>query len=102
MESGQLAILVAAITTGLGGIAVAVRWGLGRIAKAFDDMSTSFNKMAEKHEGEERELLKLGSTVAESRADARDALLAAREARDVVVERVGRRTGPRPATSPGS
>ena len=93
MDSGQLAAVLTAIGGGLTGIALAVRWGLGRIAKAFDDMAAAFSKMAEKHEGEERELVRLGGVVAEGRADAS-------EARDVVVERVGRRTGTRPATNP--
>jgi len=46
-----------------------VRWGLGRIAKAFDDMATAFSKMGEKHEGEEKALIKLEGVVVESRAD---------------------------------
>jgi hypothetical protein len=65
-------------------------------------MAAAFNKMAEKHEGEERELVKLGRAIAEGRADAHQALLAAREARDTVIERVGRRTGQRPAMKPDS
>jgi hypothetical protein len=50
--------------------------------------------MAEKHEGEERELIKLGGAIAEGRSDIAEALTATREARDTVLERVGRRTGP--------
>jgi hypothetical protein len=52
------------------------------------------------HEGEEKALIKLEGTVEECRADAASTLAAAREARDIVIERVGRRTGSRPATNP--
>jgi hypothetical protein len=97
MDSGQLAAIIAAIGAGLGGIAVAVRWVGGRIAKSFDDMAAALIRMAEKHEAEERELVRLAGVVTEARADAAEALDAVREARDVVIERVGRRTGPKPA-----
>jgi hypothetical protein len=63
-------------------------------------MAAAFNKMAEKHEGEEKALIKLEGVVAEGRKDTADALAAAREARDTVIERVGRRTSARPATNP--
>jgi hypothetical protein len=97
MDAAQYGGIIAAITAGLGGIAIAVRWVGGRIAKSFDDMATALHRMAEKHEAEERELVRLGSVVAEARADAAEALDAVREARDVVIERIGRRTGPKPA-----
>ncbi len=80
--------------------ATAIRFGLGRVAKPFDTMGTKFDAMATKHEGEEKALIKLEGTVDECRADAASTLAAAREARDIVIERIGRRTGPRPATNP--
>lgn len=100
MDAAQYGGMIAAITGGLGAIAIAIRWGLGRIAKAFDDMAAAFGEMGKKHELEERALVKLESVVAEGRADTAQALAATRETRDVVIERVGqRRTGQRPATS---
>ena len=78
----------------------AIGAGLGRIAKAFDDTAAAFNRMGEKHEGEERELVRLGGAIAEARADTAEAKDAAREARDTVIERVGpRRIGRRVATN---
>jgi hypothetical protein len=57
--------------------------------------------MTVKHEGEEKALIKLEGVVTESRADSAQTLAAAREARDIVLERVPqRRTGPRPAVVP--
>jgi hypothetical protein len=84
----------------LAGIGTILKFGLGRIAKSFDAMAAKLDTMAAKHEGEEKALIKLEGTVDEGRADAASTLAAAREARDIVIERVGRRTGPRPAPNP--
>ena len=75
---------------------------MGRVAKSFDTMATKLDAMAQKHEGEERALIKLEGAVDECRADAASTLAAAREARDIVLERIPqRRTGHRPATAGG-
>jgi hypothetical protein len=58
---GQLAAIITAISAGCTAIALAVRWGLGRIAKAFDDQARG--------------------AVDECRADSASTLAAAREAR---------------------
>jgi len=103
MDAGQYGGMITTIAGGLGGIALAMRWGLGRIAKSFDDMAAAFKQMAVKHEGEERELVRLGGVVSESRADAAEALAAARETRELVIERLEplpRRTGSRRAITP--
>jgi hypothetical protein len=63
-------------------------------------MGAKFDAMATKHEGEEKALIKLEGTVDECRADTASTLAAAREARDIVIERVGRRSGSRLAMNP--
>jgi hypothetical protein len=99
VDNTQFGTLLAVIGGGLAGIATAIKLGLGRVAKSFDTMGSKFDTMATKHEGEEKALITLEGTVDECRADAASTLAAAREARDIVIERVGRRTGPRPATN---
>ncbi len=100
MDNTQFGALLAVLGGGLAGIATAIRFGLGRVAKSFDTMATKFDAMATKHQGEEKALIKLEGIVDECRADTAGTLAVARAARDIVIERVGRRTGPRPATNP--
>jgi hypothetical protein len=100
MDNTQFGALLTVIGAGLGGIVAAVRWGLDRIANSFDAMGAKFDARAAKHEGEERSLIRIEGTVNECRADSASTLAAAREARDIVLERLPqRRTGQRPATA---
>lgn len=69
LTDGQYAGLIAAIGVGLGGIAAAVRWGLGRGAKAFDDMALAFKALADRHQSTQETLVKLGERVNEGRED---------------------------------
>lgn len=66
---GQYAGFIAAIGVGLAGIAAAVRWGLGRGAKAFDDMALAFKALADRHQSTQETLVKLGEQVHEGRND---------------------------------
>lgn len=65
----QYAGLITAIGVGLGGIAAAVRWGLGRGAKAFDDMAMAFKTLADRHQSTQETLIKVGEQVHEGRND---------------------------------
>lgn len=69
LTDGQYVGLITAIGVGLGGIAAAVRWGLGRGAKAFDDMALAFKALADRHQSTQETLVKLGMQVHEGRSD---------------------------------
>lgn len=72
MDAEQLMAIVGAIVAGLGGIGAAVKWGLGRVAKAFDDMAAAFDRMAETLGSAEKRIIKLESVVEEGRDDIRE------------------------------
>lgn len=72
MDASQLAAILAAIVAGLGGIGAAVKWGLGRVAKAFDDMAASFDRMAVTLGSAEKRIVKLEAVVEEGRDDIRE------------------------------
>lgn len=71
-SDGQVAALTTAIVAGLGAIAAAIRWGLGRYAKAFDDMGAAFKVMADEHKLAREALVRLEGTVDEGRDDIRE------------------------------
>jgi hypothetical protein len=69
LTDGQYAGLLTSIVAGLGGIAAAVRWGLGRGAKAFDEMAAAFTSMANEHRTTRETLIELRAEVREGRSD---------------------------------
>jgi len=71
-SDGQAAALVSALLGGLGAIAGAIKWGLGRNAKAFDDMGASFKAMADEHRITKEVLIELRGEVREGREDIRE------------------------------
>jgi hypothetical protein len=102
VDNTQFGALLAVVGGGLAGIGTILKFGFGRIAKSFDTMAQKLDTMATKHEGEEKALIKLEGAVDECRADSASTLAAAREARDIVLERLPqRRTGQRPAAVGG-
>lgn len=47
MTDAQFGVLIAAVVAGLGGIAAAIRWSVGRVTKAIDDHTVSNVKLSE-------------------------------------------------------
>lgn len=61
--------LAAILLAGFGGLIAAIKFGLSRVAKSFEDMSGSFTSMAAEHKATRETLVRVETVVQEGRDD---------------------------------
>lgn len=64
--------IIAAILTAAGVVATALRLGLGRVAKSFEDQGAAFKALTDKSQTTTETLIRVEGTVQEGREDIRE------------------------------